>query len=248
VQDPVEDVAHRRSRRLLEEHSRPRYGQETQDLIDEYGVHISLHDELERYKAALPSSATRFPLEPDLIPVDKRDNASIKKILDDTVKNVMVNKVANLQPMRLIDGRLAICGMAIFAAIGIFLTDLTIQALGERGLSSPILIVCMGGYACLAAALAYNVAKRKMHIIMSAVERDPNGRKPDSMWEASSQMKRLDVPVYELTLVFENGSTKRLRKASFDCPCTDFYHDNGLLCKDLIKLGAKKLIHTLQSY
>ena len=53
--------------------------------------------------------------------------------------------------------------------------------------------------------------------------------------------------MYELSLVYEDGKTKKRREANFNRSCANFFDENGLLCNDLIEAAVMKLHKSLQS-
>ena len=53
-----------------------------------------------------------------------------------------------------------------------------------------MLIGCVGTYFTLMGVLTWYTTYREKGIFIVAVEKDPAGLDPDSMWEASSHMKK----------------------------------------------------------
>ena len=51
--------------------------------------------------------------------------------------------------------------------------------------------------------------------------------------------------MYDLSLVFTDGKTKRSRDASFSKSCADFFDENGLLCQDLVEKAVLALHKSL---
>ena len=54
----------------------------------------------------------------------------------------------------------------------------------------PVLIGCVGTYFTLMGVLTWYTTYREKGIFIVAVEKDPAGLDPDSLWEASSHMKK----------------------------------------------------------
>merc|ERR1712018_631319 len=83
-------------------------------------------------------------------------------------------------------------------------------------------------------------------IFVVALQKDPAGLDPDSVWEASSALKKFD-DMYELSLVFKDGKTKNTRQETFRRSVADFLDENGLLCMDLLEAVVLRLHRSLSS-
>ena len=69
------------------------------------------------------------------------------------------------------------------ARIFVFLTHLSV-------VFRPVLIGCVGTYFTLMGVLTWYTTYSEKGIFIVAVEKDPAGLDPDSLWEASSHMKK----------------------------------------------------------
>ena len=158
------------------------------------------------------------------------------------MKDVLLSKLNYEDDHGLMDGRLWICGIAVAVAMFALLWDY----LYPFPASKTVLIACVGTYFVLMSVLTLYTTYMEKGIFIVAKEKDAAGLDPDSVWEASSNMKKFD-DMYELTLLFVDGKTKKRRHASFNRSCGDFFDENGLLCSDLVETAVLKLHRSLQN-
>merc|ERR1711953_206557 len=129
------------------------------------------------------------------------------------------------------DKRLWIC----FIAVAVAMFALVWDFFYPFPVSRPILILCVATYFFLMAFLTLYTTYWEKGIFVVALQKDPAGLDPDSVWEASSVLKKFD-DIYDLVLVFKDGKTKISREESFKRSVANFMDENGLLCMDLWKM------------
>ncbi|XP_035233140.1 probable signal peptidase complex subunit 2 [Stegodyphus dumicola] len=95
-------------------------------------------------KADVDGNSSKI-LDEKPIKVDKWDGSAVKNALDDAVKKVFTEQFKYVESHRLMDGRLAISGIAVGAAMFALMWDY-LHPFPE---SRPVLIICVVSYPLL---------------------------------------------------------------------------------------------------
>lgn len=176
------------------------------------------------------------------VKIDKWDGSAVRNALDDAVKKVMTEKFKYVESHWLADGRLAICTIAVGAAMFALLWDYW-YPFPE---SKPILIACVLSYFILMGVLTLYTTFLEKGIFLVAVQKDPSGLDPDSVWAVSSSLKRYD-DMYHLQAHYRDGKTRKTREATLEKSIASWFDEKGHLLYDLFDPEVTKLHNSLLS-
>jgi len=176
------------------------------------------------------------------VKVYKWDGVAVKNALDDVITEVMTKTLPYTENHALRDGRLAICGLAVFIAGFALVWDFFFPF----PQSKPVLIGCVGGYFFLMGVLTLYTTFKEKGIFVVVMQKDPAGLEPDSRWEVASKMKKYD-DIYEVTVRMLDGKSGKSRETSFKKSVADFIDDNGVVCQDLVEAQIMKMHNSLVS-
>uniref|UniRef100_A0A2R5LIA0 Signal peptidase complex subunit 2 n=2 Tax=Ornithodoros turicata TaxID=34597 RepID=A0A2R5LIA0_9ACAR len=176
------------------------------------------------------------------VKVDKWDGSAVRNALDDAVKKVMTEKFKYVESHRLADGRLAICTIAVGAAMFALVWDYFFPFPESK----PVLILCVLSYFVLMGVLTLYTTFLEKGIFLVAIQKDPTGIDPDSVWTVSSCLKRYD-DMYHLLMQYKDGKTKKTRETTLEKSIASWFDEKGQLLFDLFDPEVTKLHNKLLS-
>ncbi|CAB3361843.1 Hypothetical predicted protein [Cloeon dipterum] len=180
--------------------------------------------------------ATNAEVKEEPVKVNKWDGCAVKNALDDAVKSAMQRKFDYQENYALMDGRLAMCSIAVGVAMFAMLWDY----LYPFPQSKPVLIICVSSYFFLMGLLTLYTTFKEKGIFVVSVQKDPAGFKPDNTWEASSYLKKYDDK-YQLVMSCKDGRTGYLSEASLTKSVASYFDSNGELLQDLLDTDVLKV-------
>ncbi|XP_046745631.1 probable signal peptidase complex subunit 2 [Diprion similis] len=178
--------------------------------------------------------------ESALIKVNKWDGSAVKNALDDAVKDILTRKYNYVENFSLLDGRLALCGIAVGVAMVALLWDY----MNPFPASKPVLIACVSEYFVVMGVLTLYTTYKEKGIFVVATQRDPAGFDPELVWEASSYLKKYDDK-YNLVLSVRDEKAGTSNEASVTNSVAKFIDSNGVIIPELVETMVSNLHDSL---
>ncbi|XP_044736002.1 probable signal peptidase complex subunit 2 [Chrysoperla carnea] len=182
-------------------------------------------------------SKTNNKETPIEVKINKWDGSAVKNALDDAVKDVLTEKFNYQESFALMDGRLALCSVAVGVAMFALLWDY----LNPFPKSRHVLIICVISYFVLMGLLSLYTTYKEKGIFVVAVDKTKN-----LVWEASSYLQKYDDK-YNLIINVTDKKTKSFRAASFTKSVANFIDQNGVVLNDLIENEITKIHNSVLS-
>lgn len=169
-----------------------------------------------------------------MVKINKWDGSAVKHALDDSFKKALLKHSNLKEQFGLIDGRLAICSLAV----GIAGVALGYDYYYPFPQSRTCLIICVVTYFILMGALTLYTQYREKGIFAVATEK--NGG--DAVWQASSDMRKYDD---KYTITLSVSDSKSTREMSSTKSCARFIDVNGNVLDDLVAQELNTLYNNI---
>ncbi|PAA52780.1 hypothetical protein BOX15_Mlig025826g3 [Macrostomum lignano] len=176
------------------------------------------------------------------IKIDKWDGNALKNALDDAAKKIMNESYGLVESFKLIDGRLALCSIAVSCSLFALLWDF----LYPFPASKTVLIICVACYFILTGVISVYLLYFEGGVFYVGLEKDKTGIDPDDKWTLQSSLKKYDDQ-YCLKITYTGGVSKQTRSVERVCSVTEFFDEEGTLCYDLYEATVKGLKDSLSA-
>uniref|UniRef100_A0A5F9DJP8 Signal peptidase complex subunit 2 n=1 Tax=Oryctolagus cuniculus TaxID=9986 RepID=A0A5F9DJP8_RABIT len=144
----------------------------------------------------------KWKVDDKLAKIDKWDRPAVKNSLDDSAKNVLLEKYKSMENFGLIDRHFTICTISCFFAIVALIWDYMHPFLEPKPvLALYIIAYCVMGFSPFIP-----------HIRRRASFSWPTGKNLQDIWQLSSSLKRFSDK-YTLKLTLTSGRTKQQQEA-----------------------------------
>ncbi|XP_046546797.1 probable signal peptidase complex subunit 2 [Haliotis rubra] len=177
----------------------------------------------------------QWSIEDKPVKIDRWDPSALKNSLDDAAKKVLLENFGYTESHSLMDGRLAICTIAVGFAMFALVWDY-LRPFPE---SRPVLIMCVLSY-------PLQVLWVFITVFIKLLAKDRAGMDPDNTWKLSSYLKKYD-DVYNLSASFIDGKTRETRTREISHSVAKFFDETGTLCIDLFEPLVKQLKQSLDT-
>ncbi|XP_012256887.1 signal peptidase complex subunit 2 [Athalia rosae] len=174
------------------------------------------------------------------IKVNKWDGSAVKNALDDAVKNILTEKYNYVENFSLLDGRLALCSIAVGIAIVALLWDY----MNPFPASKHVLVICVSAYFIVMGILTLYTTYKEKGIFVVAAQRDPAGFDPELVWEASSYLKKYDDE-YHLVLSVRDEKAGTSNETSVKNSVAKFIDSNGIVIPRLVEAMVDSMLYSL---
>ncbi|XP_066138392.1 signal peptidase complex subunit 2 [Euwallacea fornicatus] len=176
--------------------------------------------------------------EKESVKINKWDSSAVKNSLDDAVKEVLTKKFNYVENFGLMDGRLAICTIAVGVATFALLWDYFYPFPQSR----PILIFSVATYFFMMAILTLYTTYKEKGIFAVCTQKE--GQKKGTVWIASSAMEKYDDK-YELLLIIKDPKSGAVKSIESRKSCANFITVDGVICQDLVEAEVTRLHNSL---
>jgi len=176
----------------------------------------------------------------EVVKINKWDGNAAKNSLDDAVRKLISDRYGYTERTTFIDIRLFIATIAVGFALFALLWDWLYPFPKSR----TVLILSVVAYFALMTALQLYSMLVEKGIFYVALDEDATGKRGDSYWSFSSNMKRFDH-MYTLEASFESADKTRHGLGSTTKSMGVWFDEEGNLLYELFAVDVYKLHDSL---